>query len=522
MIGSIELQIISKILSTENEIELNTLLDFDESYYSVFKEHIKFIRDHRAKYGDVPDVFTFQAQFPDVTLIKVTEPLTYLSRELKKNKQQLLLLETFNKLKDLGSGDVTDAWKYLSKQCEKSEELSDNKPLNLVSDAKERANQILKFAEQTRIPTGFSEIDKMDWYSMDKEDFGDLYEGLLEKNASEKKSGAGQYFTPRVLIDTIVKVTKPQLKERICDPASGTLGFIISANRYIKESNNDYYGISEEAYDFQKKEAFSACELVPDTHRLGIMNALLHGVEGNFLQGDTLSATGTQLKNFDLILSNPPFGTKKGGERATRDDLVYSSSNKQLNFLEIIYRSLNLTGKARAGVVLPDNVLFEGGIGKDIRQDLLNKCNVHTILRLPTGIFYAQGVKTNVLFFNRAKTDIGNTKDIWFYDLRTNMPNFGKTTPLTEKYFEEFISTYENDEEKEKLERWTKISLDEIIKKDYSLDLGLIKDESLLDIEALPNPILNTNETIEKLEEAIDLLKSVVNELKNCGLSEED
>ena len=368
----------------------------------------------------------------------------------------------------------------------------------------------------------FSEIDKMDWYSMDKEDFGDLYEGLLEKNAAEKKSGAGQYFTPRVLIDTIVKVTKPQLKERICDPASGTLGFIISANRYIKEKNDDYYGISEEDYAFQKKEAFSACELVPDTHRLGIMNALLHGVEGNFLQGDTLSATGTQLKNFDLILSNPPFGTKKGGERATRDDLVFSSSNKQLNFLEIIYRSLNLTGRARAGVVLPDNVLFEGGIGKDIRQDLLNKCNVHTILRLPTVIFYAQGVKTNVLFFDRAKTDIGNTKDTWFYDLRTNMPNFGKTTPLTEKYFEEFISTYDNDGEKEKLERWTKISLDEIIKKDYSLDLGLIKDESLLDIEALPNPILNTNETIEKLEEAIDLLKSVVNELKNCGLSEED
>ena len=368
----------------------------------------------------------------------------------------------------------------------------------------------------------FSEIDKMDWYSVDKEDFGDLYEGLLEKNASEKKSGAGQYFTPRVLIDTIVKVTKPQLRERICDPASGTLGFIISANRYIKEKNDDYYGISEEDYAFQKKEAFSACELVPDTHRLGIMNALLHGVEGNFLQGDTLSATGTQLKNFDLILSNPPFGTKKGGERATRDDLVFSSSNKQLNFLEIIYRSLNLTGKARAGVILPDNVLFEGGIGKDIRQDLLNKCNVHTILRLPTGIFYAQGVKTNVLFFDRAKTDIGNTKDIWFYDLRTNMPNFGKTTPLTEKYFEEFISTYENDEEKEKLERWTKISIDEIIKKDYSLDLGLIKDESLLDVETLPNPILNTNETIEKLEEAIDLLKSVVNELKNCGLSEED
>lgn len=368
----------------------------------------------------------------------------------------------------------------------------------------------------------FSEIDKMDWYSMDKEDFGDLYEGLLEKNASEKKSGAGQYFTPRVLIDTIVKVIKPKLKEKICDPAAGTLGFIISADRYIKSENDDYYGVSEKEYKFQKEEAYSACELVPDTHRLGIMNALLHGVEGNFLQGDTLSSTGTELKNFDLILSNPPFGTKKGGERATRDDLVFASSNKQLNFLEVIYRSLNLSGKARAGVVLPDNVLFEGGTGKDIRQDLLNKCNVHTILRLPTGIFYAQGVKTNVLFFDRGTTDLNNTKEIWYYDLRTNMPNFGKKTPLTEKYFDEFVASYDNEAEKEKLERWTKISIDEIAEKDYSLDLGLIKDESLLDVETLPNPILNTNETIEKLEEAIDLLKSVVNELKNCGLSEED
>jgi len=338
-------------------------------------------------------------------------------------------------------------------------------------------------------------------------------------------------YPPWITVPNTVEYLRPDMNEITYDD-----GF----QRWFKEYDNDYIDVFETVphvlykvherdrdieihdYAFQKKEAFSACELVPDTHRLGIMNALLHGVEGNFLQGDTLSATGTQLKNFDLILSNPPFGTKKGGERATRDDLVFSSSNKQLNFLEIIYRSLNLTGKARAGVVLPDNVLFEGGIGKDIRQDLLNKCNVHTILRLPTGIFYAQGVKTNVLFFDRAKTDIGNTKDIWFYDLRTNMPNFGKTTPLTEKYFEEFISTYDNDEEKEKLERWTKISLDEVIKKDYSLDLGLIKDESLLDIETLPNPILNTNETIEKLEEAIDLLKSVVNELKNCGLSEED
>lgn len=161
MIGSVELQVISKILSTDNQIEIDTLLEYDESFYSVFKEHITFIQEHRLKYNDIPDVFTFQAKFPDVTLIKVTEPLTYLVRELKRNKQQMLLLETFNKLKDLGSADVTDAWTYLSKQCEKSEELSDSKPLNLVSDAKERAQQVLDYSKQRRIPTGFPEIDKI-------------------------------------------------------------------------------------------------------------------------------------------------------------------------------------------------------------------------------------------------------------------------------------------------------------------------------------------------------------------------
>ncbi|WP_314010902.1 N-6 DNA methylase [Pseudostreptobacillus hongkongensis] len=368
----------------------------------------------------------------------------------------------------------------------------------------------------------FYEIDKIDWYSVDKEDLGDLYEGLLEKNASEKKSGAGQYFTPRVLIDSIVKVIEPKIGERICDPAAGTLGFIISADRYLKSKTDDYIDLKDEEYDFQKKQAFSGCELVADTHRLGVMNALLHGIEGTFLQGDTLSSLGTELKNFDLILTNPPFGTKKGGERATRDDLVFSSSNKQLNFLEVIYRSLNLKGNARAAVVVPDNVLFEGGVGKEIRKDLLNKCNVHTILRLPTGIFYAQGVKTNVLFFNRGKTDMNNTKDIWFYDLRTNMPNFGKNTPLTEKYFEEFENTYKDEKRKEELERWNKVSIDEVIKKDYSLDLGLIKDETLLDLDKLPNPISNTLETIDSLKEAISLLDEVIQELKDSGLTEED
>ncbi|MEG1872393.1 MAG: class I SAM-dependent DNA methyltransferase, partial [Cetobacterium sp.] len=229
-------------------------------------------------------------------------------------------------------------------------------------------NAQTKIEEPANLKKIFSEIDKIDWYSVDKEDLGDLYEGLLEKNASEKKSGAGQYFTPRVLIDSIVRMTKPEIGERIFDPAGGTFGFIIEADKYLKSKTDNYFTLTAEQYEFQEKEAFSACELVPDTHRLGVMNALLHGIDSNyFIQGDTLSELGKSLKNYDLILSNPPFGTKKGGERATRDDLMHETSNKQLNFMQIIYNSLKKNGKSRAAVIIPDNVLFEGGVGKDIR-----------------------------------------------------------------------------------------------------------------------------------------------------------
>lgn len=249
------------------------------------------------------------------------------------------------------------------------------------------------------------------------------------------------------------------------------------------------------------------------------MNAILHEIGGNFIQGDTLSEFGKQLNGFDIVLSNPPFGTKKGGERATRDDLIYDTSNKQLNFLQVIYNSLRISGKARAAIVLPDNVLFEGGVGKDIRIDLMNKCNLHTILRLPTGIFYAQGVKTNVLFFTRGKSNENNTKEIWYYDLRSNMPNFGKTNPLTKEHFEEFERSFDNAEEKEKLERWTKVTLEEIEKKDYSLDMGLLKVED--NAEELQNPIENGEECIEKLEEALDLLKGILKELDLCGVKKD-
>lgn len=358
-------------------------------------------------------------------------------------------------------------------------------------------------------------IDGLDWFSAREEGLGNLYEGLLEKNANEKKSGAGQYFTPRVLIDVMTRLMKPQPGERCNDPACGTFGFMIAAHQYVKDQTDDFFDLDADTAAFEKEKAFTGCELVHDTHRLALMNAMLHDIEGQIILGDTLSNQGKAMKGYDLVLTNPPFGTKKGGERATRDDFTFPTSNKQLNFLQHIYRSLKADGKARAAVVLPDNVLFADGDGERIRVDLMDKCNLHTVLRLPTGIFYAQGVKTNVLFFTRGKTDKGNTGEVWFYDLRTNMPSFGKTNPLKKEDFAGFEAAYTAaDRRAVEDERWSVFTRDEIAAKGNSLDLGLIRDDSIVDYEDLPDPIDSGEEAIAQLEEAVDLLQSVVNELK--------
>jgi type I restriction enzyme M protein len=249
-----------------------------------------------------------------------------------------------------------------------------------------------------------------------------------------------------------------------------------------------------------------------------MMNAMLHDIEGEILLTDTLSNQGKRMSGFDVVLTNPPFGTKKGGERATRDDLTFPSSNKQLNFLQHIYRSLKRDGKARAAVVLPDNVLFADGDGAKIRADLMDKCNLHTILRLPTGIFYSQGVKTNVLFFTRSTSEKGNTKDVWFYDLRTNMPNFGKTSPLKSSHFDAFIKAYNAKKRAAiKDERWNCFTREQIATKNDSLALGLIRDDSVLDYSDLPDPIESGKQIAAQLKEAADLVISVVKELESLG-----
>lgn len=361
-------------------------------------------------------------------------------------------------------------------------------------------------------------IDELDWYSAKEEGLGNLYEGLLEKNANEKKSGAGQYFTPRVLIDVMTELIAPQPCERCNDPACGTFGFMIAADRYVKEHTNDWMDLTEEEAEFEQKEAFTGAELVHETHRLALMNAMLHDIEGKIYLCDTLSNQGKVMSGFDVVLTNPPFGTKKGGERANRDDFTYQTSNKQLNFLQHIYRSLKTDGKARAAVVLPDNVLFADGEGERIRSDLMDKCNLHTVLRLPTGIFYAQGVKTNVLFFTRGTADQNNTEEVWFYDLRTNMPSFGKTNPLRYDHFKDFITAYTaEDRHAVKDERWNVFTREEL---GNTLDKGFIRDDSVLDYDDLPDPIESGEACIAQLEEAVDLLKSVVRELKSLESTE--
>jgi type I restriction enzyme M protein len=391
--------------------------------------------------------------------------------------------------------------------------------LHLGTEASSRVQAIYVDASTAmKVPRNLKKlvdsIDELDWYSAKSEGLGDLYEGLLEKNASEKKSGAGQYFTPRPLIDCIVTVMQPQAGEMIQDPAAGTAGFLIAADRYIKRHTDELFTLSEQQQVFQRQRAFYGAELVPDTQRLALMNLMLHDIEGGLQLGDTLSPLGAELPKADLIMTNPPFGTKKGGGLPTRDDFTYPTSNKQLAFLQHVYRALKPGG--RAAVILPDNVLFEENTGTRIRADLMDKCNLHTILRLPTGIFYAQGVTTNVLFFTRGKTDKGNTKAVWVYDMRTNAPAFGKRTPLTHEHFAAFEKAFgkkpdgtskRKDEGEEG--RFREFIREAIQKRGDNLNISWLKDDDHSHHDDLPEPDEIAAEIMGHLQTAMAELEGV-------------
>jgi type I restriction enzyme M protein len=317
----------------------------------------------------------------------------------------------------------------------------------------------------------------------------------------------------------MVSLMKPQAGEFIQDPAAGTGGFIIAADRHIKQQTDELFDFGQQEQEFQRRQAFCGMELVQDAHRLLLMNMMLHGIEGTVKLGDTLSSDGQQLNKANLILTNPPFGTKKGGGRPTRDDFTFPTSNKQLAFLQHIYRGLLPEG--RAAVILPDNVLFEDGQGRQIRSDLMDKCNLHTILRLPTGIFYAQGVKTNVLFFQRGTTQKDNTKTVWFYDLRTNMPSFGKRIPLTRSHFKDFEVCYGDDPNSNlrndlgESGRWRCFSREEIAKRGDNLDISWLRDESLQGGDNLPQPEIIAAEIMERLQTALTEMEELVNLLED-------
>ena len=336
--------------------------------------------------------------------------------------------------------------------------------------------------EPQNLTTLVTAIDELDWFSEERDQFGDLYEGLLQKNAEETKRGAGQYFTPRVLIELLVRLMQPKPGEIIQDPAAGTGGFLIAADRLMKAASGDYFDLGEKEQTFQKHQAFHGMENVPGTLRLLLMNLYLHDIDSDHVHlGDTLSDKGKTLGRANLILTNPPFGPAGGAP--TRDDLSVTAtvSSYQLPFVEHCIRALAPGG--RAAIVVPDNVLFEDGRGRELRRMMMDWCDLHTILRLPTGIFYAQGVKTNVIFLTRGQTETGNTKAVWIYDLRAQMPKFGKTTPLTQAHFEGFEHAFGTDPhgkergpDEGEAGRWRMFTREAITARGDNLDIAWLRE----------------------------------------------
>jgi type I restriction enzyme M protein len=364
--------------------------------------------------------------------------------------------------------------------------------------------------------------------TLDADVKGDAYEGLLEKNAEDVKTGAGQYFTPRPLIKAMVEVMRPERGMTICDPACGTGGFFLAAHDYVSSN----YLLDPDDKHHLRFDAFHGWEIVDNTARLCVMNMLLHGLGSEDADSpvrveDALAADPGH--RFEMVLTNPPFGRKSSmtvvnaegdTEREDlailRDDFWASTSNKQLNFVQHVKTLLAMHG--RAAVVVPDNVLFEGGAGEIVRRKLLHECEVHTLLRLPTGIFYAQGVKANVLFFDRKPaSETPWTQRLWVYDHRTNVHHTLKQNPLRYDDLADFIQAFhaENRHARTESERFHSFSYDEILQRDkVSLDLIWLRDESLEDSANLPPPDVIAAEIVEDLEAALAEFAQIAASLK--------
>lgn len=383
-----------------------------------------------------------------------------------------------------------------------------------------------KLTDPAKLKRVVSLIDGETWIGMGVDVKGAIYEGLLEKNAAEVKSGAGQYFTPRPLINAIVKVVDPRIDETVHDPACGTGGFLLAAYDHMKDQSQDRAKQRK-----LREKSLSGVDIVDEVVRLCGMNLYLHGVgnsESPIRSGDALATDPGE--RYDLILTNPPFGRKSSykvigedGEVDTeredyeREDFKFTTSNKQLNFLQHIMTIMEMDG--RAGVVLPDNILFETGAGEGIRKRLLEQFDFHTLMRLPTGIFYKPGVKANVLFFDkRAPRADGkpNSKDVWIYDFRTNNHFTLKQNPLQQSDLVDFIARYSGKDrnKRKETERFKRFPVAELLKRDnINLDIVWLKDESLDDVDGLPPPDQIAAEIVENLEAALDAFQAVADEL---------
>ncbi|MFQ5595837.1 MAG: N-6 DNA methylase [Anaerolineae bacterium] len=379
-------------------------------------------------------------------------------------------------------------------------------------------------------------IDGEIWIGLDMDVKGDIYEGLLEKNAQDIKSGAGQYFTPRPLIQAMVDVMRPQPGQTICDPACGTGGFLLAAYDHIVRNHAP---LDRDQWDHLRHEALRGWEIVDNTARLCVMNLYLHGIGANGSDSpihvdDSLASHPGE--HFDMVLTNPPFGKKSSityvteegelkreAQTIVREDFWTSTSNKQLNFVQHVYTLLEMHG--RAAVVVPDNVLFEGGAGETVRHKLFHACDVHTLLRLPTGVFYAQGVKANVLFFDRKPASATPwTQKLWIYDLRTNQHFTLKQNPLTRADLDEFVACFHPDNrhartptwsEDNPAGRWRAFTYDELLARDkVNLDIFWLRDESLEEAAHLPDPDVLAAEIVEDLQAALEQFREIAEDLE--------
>lgn len=497
----------------------------DSSIISKIWNLANVLRDDGVGYGDYLEQITY------LLFLKMADEL---------NKPPYYKGLVFPKLKDVEGNEVADAevanWETLSSKRGAELESFYSQLLRTLSTEKGTLGQIFtksqnKIQDPAKLLKVINLIDKEDWSMMGADIKGKIYEGLLEKNAEDTKSGAGQYFTPRALIKAMVACVQPEPMKTIVDPACGTGGFFLAAYDWIVDNNK----LDREEKEFLKNKTFHGNEIVANTRRLCLMNMYLHNIgeidgESFINPNDALIADDGE--RYDYVLANPPFGKKSSmtftneeGE-IEKEDLSYNrqdfwetTSNKQLNFLQHIKSQLKINGEA--AVVLPDNVLFEGGAGEEVRKQLMKTAELHTILRLPTGIFYAQGVKANVLFFNNKPASKDPwTKEIWFYDYRTNVHHTPKKSPMRQEHLKEFIELYNGQNldkrkatwsEENEDGRWRKYKYDEIIARDKtSLDIFWLKDKSLTDLDNLPDPDILANEIIENIESGLNSFREIM------------